>query len=63
MRFRRDSRHEKGYRNHEKEPVRNEEYISEMKNTLEGIKSSLDGAEDLTSDLEDKVENRSKKKK
>ena len=34
-----------------------------MKNTLEGIKSSLDGAEDLTSDLEDKVENRSKKKK
>ena len=29
--------------------------ISEMKTTLEGIKSSLDEAEDWISDLEDKV--------
>ena len=28
----------------------------EMKNTLEGIKSRLDGAEDWISELEDKVE-------
>ena len=33
----------------------NEEYIAEMKNTLEGIKSRLDEAEDQISNLEDKV--------
>ena len=30
--------------------------ISEIKNTLEGINSRLDEAEDFISDLEDKVE-------
>ena len=41
--------------------------ISEINNTLEGIKSKLDEAEDCISDLEDKVEKTprqsSKKKK
>ena len=35
--------------------VWNEEAISEMKNTLEGIKNSLDEVEDWISNLEDKV--------
>ena len=47
----------KWHRNHKKGPVRNTEYsIFEMKNTLEGIKSSLNEADNKISNLENKVE-------
>ena len=48
--------HDKGNRNYKQEPGRNEEYNFWNKNTLEGITSRLDEAEDQISELEDKVE-------
>ena len=47
----------KWHRNHKKGPVRNKKnVISEINNTLEGMKSRLHEAEDLISVLKDKVE-------
>ena len=48
--------HEKGNRNYQQGPRRNEEYNFWTKNTVEGIKSWLHEAEDRISELEDKVE-------
>ena len=46
----------KEHRNNQQGPGGNEELISELKNTVEGIKSRLDEAEDQISKLEHKVE-------
>ena len=44
----------KKHRDHKK-AITNEDTISEMKHTLEGIKRRLDEAEDRISDLQNKV--------
>ena len=38
--------HEKSHRSHKKGPVRNKEHNTEVNNTVEGINSRLDEAED-----------------
>ena len=47
--------YEKGNRNYKQKPGKMNNKISEIKNTLEGITSRLDEAEDRISGLENKV--------
>ena len=53
----------KEHRNNQQGPGGNEELISELKNTVEGIKNRLNEAQDQNSKLEDKAEKNTQKAK